>query len=62
VPRAATPALVQALGAFKRQALHAERLALEHPTTGESLAWTAPLPADMTALVNALRLDATAPQ
>ncbi len=58
VPRAATPALVKSLGAFKRQALHAERLALEHPITGESLVWTAPMPADMTALVKALRVDA----
>jgi 23S rRNA pseudouridine1911/1915/1917 synthase len=31
-----------------RQALHAEKLAFEHPVTGEALAFKAPLPPDMT--------------
>ena len=35
LPRGATPELVAALQAFKRQALHAERLELEHPVTGK---------------------------
>jgi 23S rRNA pseudouridine1911/1915/1917 synthase len=38
-----------------RQALHAERLALRHPASGAALQWRAPLPADMTALIAALR-------
>ena len=38
-----------------RQMLHAEKLALDHPATGERLAFTAPLPADFTALLAALR-------
>ncbi|CAN5724490.1 RluA family pseudouridine synthase [soil metagenome] len=33
---------------LKRQALHAEKLAFEHPVTGEALAFKAPLPQDMT--------------
>lgn len=32
---------------LKRQALHAWRLALSHPFTGQTLVWTAGLPADM---------------
>ncbi|HZF17341.1 MAG TPA: 23S rRNA pseudouridine(1911/1915/1917) synthase RluD [Steroidobacteraceae bacterium] len=62
VPRGATPPLVKSLAAFKRQALHAERLALEHPVTGESLEWTVPMPADLAALVKALRIDAATAQ
>ncbi len=57
LPRAAIPALAQALREFPRQALHAARLELEHPATGESLAFTAPLPRDMAALIDALRED-----
>jgi 23S rRNA pseudouridine1911/1915/1917 synthase len=59
-PRGATPALIEALRAFPRQALHAARLALEHPVSGESLEWNAPLPADMQGLLAVLREDARA--
>ena len=45
--------------AFPRQALHAASLGFEHPVTGERLEFTAPLPPDMAALVDALRLGAT---
>lgn len=38
-----------------RQALHAHRLELNHPTTGERLEFVAPLPADMERLLGALR-------
>jgi 23S rRNA pseudouridine1911/1915/1917 synthase len=38
-----------------RVALHAATLGLEHPTTGQRLRWTAPLPADVEALVRRLR-------
>ena len=61
VPRGATSQLIAALRAFKRQALHAERLELEHPATGQRLHWTAPLPDDMQALLDALRADAVRP-
>jgi 23S rRNA pseudouridine1911/1915/1917 synthase len=40
---------------FARQALHAARLALTHPVSGERVTWEAPLPADFAALVAALR-------
>ena len=43
---------------FRRQALHATRLSLTHPSTGESMTYRAPPPADMTRLVTALRADA----
>ncbi len=38
-----------------RQALHAEKLGLIHPQSGETLHWQAPLPADMLQLIAALR-------
>ncbi|MEL5848994.1 MAG: 23S rRNA pseudouridine(1911/1915/1917) synthase RluD [Candidatus Igneacidithiobacillus chanchocoensis] len=40
---------------FQRQALHAWRLELEHPASGEACAWESPLPADMEALLTLLR-------
>ncbi|MEY4730431.1 MAG: hypothetical protein RL020_1589 [Pseudomonadota bacterium] len=46
-----------ALQKFARQALHATRLALVHPQSGEMVKWEAPMPADMAELLNALRLD-----
>jgi 23S rRNA pseudouridine1911/1915/1917 synthase len=39
------------LAAFPRQALHAERLELMHPQHLETMAWQAPPPADMRALI-----------
>lgn len=58
LPKDAGAELVASLRAFKRQALHAHGLGLEHPATGESLHWTRPPPADFAALVAALRADA----
>ncbi len=40
---------------LERQALHARRLKIIHPTTGESLEFVAPLPADLEAVLQALR-------
>ncbi len=45
------------LDAFPRQALHAWRLALRHPPTGDGMAWESPLPADFAALLEELRHD-----
>lgn len=42
---------------FHRQALHAYRLGLIHPVTGESMQWQAPLPEDMAQLVKSLRTE-----
>jgi 23S rRNA pseudouridine1911/1915/1917 synthase len=62
LPARAAPVLVEALRAFRRQALHARRLGLAHPATGEWLEWESPLPADMARLLDALRADAEGPQ
>lgn len=40
---------------FQRQALHAEKLALLHPSTGERMEWEADIPLDMQQLLVALR-------
>jgi len=41
--------------AFARQALHAAELELIHPRSGRRMRWSAPLPADMAALLARLR-------
>ncbi|MGZ5381021.1 MAG: RluA family pseudouridine synthase [Thermoanaerobaculia bacterium] len=41
---------------FPRQALHAWRLTLKHPTTGEKMTFTAPVPGDVKSLLEAARL------
>jgi 23S rRNA pseudouridine1911/1915/1917 synthase len=56
-PPQAGEALVKVLQDFKRQALHAVKISLEHPQNGEFLFWQAPLPQDMQALVKALSDD-----
>ena len=43
---------------FKRQALHAWRLGLLHPSTQQAMAWEAPLPRDFQELLEALRAQA----
>ena len=60
LPKGATPELVAALRGFRRQALHAERLAFAHPVSGEPMDFTVPRPADLQALIEALRADAQA--
>lgn len=49
------PQLRALLHGFPRQALHATRLALEHPVTGQIMEWHAPLPQDMMQLLRQLR-------
>ena len=58
LPAGATEALVQALRGFRRQALHARRLGLEHPASGAWMEWASPRPDDLAALVAALEQDA----
>ncbi len=58
LPAGAGPALQDALRCFRRQALHATRLALQHPQTGEPVSWEAPLPDDMRELIAVLQADA----
>lgn len=49
--RACPAELRSLLHDFPRQALHATRLALNHPQTGELVEWQVPLPADMAQLL-----------
>ena len=60
LPKRATPELTASLRGFRRQALHAERLSFVHPANGETLTFETPRPADMDALVVALRDDLAA--
>jgi len=54
LPANATTTLTEQLRAFKRQALHATRLQLNHPQSDQPLQWQSPLPEDMQALLDAL--------
>lgn len=58
LPKGATQPLIDTLRRFKRQALHATRLAFEHPTTGRSLELEVPPPADLENLLDVMRKDA----
>jgi len=58
VYRRGLPAGTAALPPLARQALHACRLALVHPTSGEECAWFQPPPADLRAAMRALGIDA----
>ena len=53
-PKKADEALKNALKGFSRQALHAKKLTLAHPISGEVMSWKAPLPDDMLALLDVL--------
>ncbi len=55
LPKGSTETLRAVLAGFQRQALHARKLTLEHPQTGETLSWSVPLPEDMQNLLVALR-------
>jgi 23S rRNA pseudouridine1911/1915/1917 synthase len=57
-PRGAAPELVDTLRAFKRQALHAASLGLDHPRTGKRLVLNSAVPEDFRQLLLALRDDA----
>ena len=53
-PKKADDELKDALKDFNRQALHAKKLTLSHPITGEQMSWKAPLPQDMQDLLEVL--------
>jgi 23S rRNA pseudouridine1911/1915/1917 synthase len=57
LPAGAGDALVATLRRFRRQALHATRLAFDHPSSGKRLDLEVPPPADFAALLTALRED-----
>ncbi|WNB75832.1 23S rRNA pseudouridine(1911/1915/1917) synthase RluD [Methylomonas koyamae] len=54
MPADCSPALADALRNFKRQALHAAKLGLEHPETGDYCEWEQALPDDMAKLIELL--------
>ena len=58
LPAGASDSLVEILRRFKRQALHATRLAFVHPATGERVDLQVPPPPDFEELLAALRADA----
>ena len=55
IPAGAAPELVAMLRGFPRQALHARRLGLLHPASGEPCQWEVPLAADFEELLGCLR-------
>lgn len=54
IPPKSSDELKTAIMHFQRQALHAWRLSLVHPTREERLSWDVPLPADFVALLETL--------
>ena len=57
IPAGASARLTEAMQSFKRQALHAAKLSLAHPESGEMLRWVASVPPDMGELMEALAED-----
>jgi len=53
-PKKADDKIKEALKGFNRQALHAKKLTLTHPISGETMSWKAPLPNDMQSLIKVL--------
>jgi 23S rRNA pseudouridine1911/1915/1917 synthase len=51
LPRGLDKATLDAIQSFGRQALHAKRLEMIHPATGETMAWEVELPDDMQKLI-----------
>ncbi len=50
--------LANIVTAFPRQALHARAIQLLHPHSDELMTWEAPIPEDITELIDSLKLDA----
>ncbi|EXE57762.1 23S rRNA pseudouridine(1911/1915/1917) synthase RluD [Acinetobacter sp. 1239920] len=57
VPAGASEELADTLRSFKRQALHAAKLGLVHPRTGENMMFEAPWPEDFKHLIEVLRQE-----
>jgi len=57
LPAGASEPLIDSLRGFKRQALHATRLAFEHPASGETIEFEVPPPADLEELLAVMRED-----
>ncbi len=61
LPAGASEELVQVLRAFRRQALHAARLAFTHPASGDAVELEVAAPDDFVQLVEVLQRDAERP-
>ena len=57
LPKGASDELKEVLRNFKRQALHAGKLGLNHPATGEHIEWSCKPPQDFLQLVKILEAD-----
>ncbi|MCY4130981.1 MAG: RluA family pseudouridine synthase [Gammaproteobacteria bacterium] len=57
IPPQASRELYELLRGIRRQALHAHRLAFDHPRSAVSMQFEAPLPLDLKTLVESLKLD-----
>ena len=57
LPKNSDEAFISILRGFKRQALHAARLGLTHPESGEWMEWQQPVPEDMQRLIESLEID-----
>ena len=58
LPGGASAELKQVMRGFKRQALHAKRLELQHPLSSRAMRFSCAIPADMRTLIDALAADA----
>jgi 23S rRNA pseudouridine1911/1915/1917 synthase len=58
LPKGASDELISLLRGFRRQALHALKLSLVHPESGEHVRWASSVPKDMGELMEALAADA----
>ncbi|NIO43746.1 MAG: 23S rRNA pseudouridine(1911/1915/1917) synthase RluD [Burkholderiales bacterium] len=54
-PKRVSSTLPKQARSFQRQALHAQRLRIQHPTTGQDMEWQSPLPEDLAKLLASLR-------
>lgn len=54
LPVGASEELIEELKTFRRQALHARKLGLDHPATGDYMEWSADLPEDFQHLLELL--------
>ncbi|MBU2677636.1 MAG: 23S rRNA pseudouridine(1911/1915/1917) synthase RluD [Gammaproteobacteria bacterium] len=61
LPAGASEELAQCLRRFKRQALHAAKLAFVHPVSSEQLAFEVPPPDDFQQLISVMRTDVNKP-
>jgi len=60
LPKGCSDDMIDTLRAFKRQALHAKKLELWHPETGDLMSWEVDLPDDFQQLLDVLSADAEA--